>query len=428
MRRVRPRCVVPPAPARYREVVPPRLPLPPWAQDLALAVVAGVVWFMVVTVMERSGYWHPQSLQAYGAAGFWIVATLALRRTVPGPLFWATAVLYPLTHPAVLQTPFELAPFLVAGFAATRTGAVPWPLAGLAGGLSAFSLLVAGRPALTFPPDLPTTAWLSLARSPSDVALALALVLGAVAAGVFFRRLDLTSQRLRERNAELQELQAELAERAVVAERTRIARELHDVVAHHVSAIVVRAQAADRVAPNRPEAPHEAVRWIGDEGKRALTSMRSVVHVLRDAGAGEAGGTLAPTPGADDAPEQLRAAAQRLVDAGRDVALALPEPWPATSAECGLAVVRITQEALTNVLLHSLAPAVTVAVTATGTHVGVRVHDPGPPLPDDRPVGRSGFGLSSMRERAVAAGGRLAAGPDERGGWVVDAFLPVGDR
>jgi signal transduction histidine kinase len=411
---------------RYREDVPTRLLLPVRVQDLVTATAAGIVWFTVVAVLERGSYWHPRSLQAYDVAGVWIVATLALRRTAPGPLFWATVALYPLTHPAILQTPFELVPLVVAGFAATRAGAVPWPLAGLAGGLSACALLLAGRPTLTFPPGLPTTAWLSLARSPSDVALALALVTGAVAAGVFFRRLDLTSQRLRERNAELQELQAELAERAVLAERTRIARELHDVVAHHVSAIVVRAQAADRVAANRPEAPREAVRWIGDEGKRALTSMRSVVHVLRDAGTGEAAGALAPTPGADDAPEQLRAAAQRLVDAGRDVALTLPEPWPTTSAECGLAVVRIAQEALTNVLLHSLAPAVTVTVTTTGTHVGVRVHDPGPPLPDDRPAGRTGFGLSSMRERALAAGGRLAAGPDEHGGWAVDAFLPRG--
>ncbi|MFC8923931.1 sensor histidine kinase [Cellulosimicrobium sp. NPDC057127] len=406
--------------------MPSRHPLPAPAQDLVLAAVAGAAWFTVVTVLERGGSWHPRSVDAYVVAGVWTVAALALRRTAPGPLLWATAALYPLTHPVVLQSPFELAPLVVAGFAATRAGAVPWPLAGLAGGLSACSLLVAGRPTLTPWPDLTATAWMSLARSPSDVALTLALVTGAVAAGVFFRRLDLTSQRLRERNAELRELQTELAEQAVVAERTRIARELHDVVAHHVAAIVVRAQAADRVAANRPDAPREAVRWIGDEGKRALTSMRSVVHVLQDAG--DAGGVLAPTPGSDDAPEQLRAAARRLEDAGRDVALTLPNPWPATSAGCGLAVVRITQEALTNVLLHSLAPAVSVTVTVTSTHVGVRVHDPGPPLPDDPSVGRAGFGLSNMRERALAVGGRLTAGPDEHGGWLVDAFLPRGTR
>ncbi len=179
-------------------------------------------------------------------------------------------------------------------------------------------------------------------------------MLVAVAAGYFFRRLALTSESLRERNAELQALQAELAERAVLAERTRIARELHDVVAHHMSAIVVRAQAADRVAANRPEAPAEAVRWIADEGKQALTAMRSVVQVLRR-GTEADGGTaaLAPTPDGDRAADELRAAARRLRDAGRAVDLTLPDPWPTTSAESGLAVVRIAQEALTNVLLHS---------------------------------------------------------------------------
>ncbi|WP_454043281.1 sensor histidine kinase [Cellulosimicrobium sp. Marseille-Q8652] len=399
--------------------------LPVWAQDLAVALTVGVVWFTVVTVMEQGDYWYPRNPGSYRVAGVWIVGTLALRRVTPGLLFWSTVMLYPLALPAVMQTPFELLPLMVAGFAATRSGAVPWALAAVAAGLSAFSLLLLGRPTLALPPRVFSRQELWLGHSPSDVLVALALVLGAVAAGIFARRLALTSERLGERNAELQALQAELAERAVLAERTRIARELHDVVAHHVSAIVVRAQAADRVAANQPEAPREAVRWITDEGKRALTSMRSVVHVLRREDALDGGvATLAPTPGTDDdTADQLRAAARRLTDAGRDVALTLPEPWPTTSAETGLAVVRITQEALTNVLLHSLAPDVTVTVTATGTRLGVRVHDAGPPLPDD-PSGRTGFGLSSMRERAAAAGGQLGAGPDGRGGWLVEATLP----
>jgi signal transduction histidine kinase len=401
----------------------PRVPV--WAQDLLVALAAGAAWFAVITVMENGDYWYPRNPGSYRVAGLWIVLTLALRRVTPGLLFWTTVMLYPLALPWIMQTPFELLPLMIAGFAATRSGAVPWPLAAVAGGLSAFSLLLFSRPVLTFPPSAFYPQDLEIGRSPSDVLVALALVLGAVAAGVFFHRLAVTSETLRERNAELQALQAELAERAVLAERTRIARELHDVVAHHVSAIVVRAQAADRVAANQPRAPHEAVRWITDEGKRALTSMRSVVHVLRREDALDGGvATLAPTPGTDDdTADQLRAAARRLTDAGRDVSLTLPDPWPTTSAETGLAVVRITQEALTNVLLHSLAPDVTVTVTTTGTRLGVRVHDAGPPLPDD-PSGRTGFGLSSMRERAAAAGGHLGAGPDGRGGWLVEATLP----
>ncbi|MDF2805387.1 MAG: hypothetical protein K0S43_333 [Cellulosimicrobium sp.] len=397
--------------------------LPVWAQDLTTALAAGLVWFAVITVMESGDYWYPRNPESYRVAGLWIVLTLALRRVAPGPLFWATAMLYPLALPWTMQTPFELLPLVVAGFAATRSGAVPWALAGLAGGLSAFAMQLWERPHLTFPPRPFSPLWIALGRSPSDVLLALALVLGAVAAGYFFRRLALTSERLRERNAELQALQAELAERAVLAERTRIARELHDVVAHHMSAIVVRAQAADRVAANQPEAPAEAVRWIGDEGKQALTAMRSVVQVLRR-GTEADGGTaaLAPTPDGTRAPDELRAAARRLRDAGRDVDLTLPRPWPTTSAETGLAVVRIAQEALTNVLLHSLARDVTVTLTDDAPDLRLRVHDPGPPLPSTE--GRQGHGLTSMRERALAAGGELSAGPDGRGGWTVEARIP----
>ncbi|WP_435736564.1 histidine kinase [Cellulosimicrobium sp. PMB13] len=402
--------------------------LPVWAQDLAVALAAGAAWFTVITVMRHGGYWYPRWIESYEIAGVWIVATLALRRVVPGPLFWATAMLYPLVQPTTLQSYFHLVPLMVAAFGATRSRAVPWPLVALASTVSGWSLLLFERPGFRPPFSVvPGSLW--IVRSPSEYLVVLALVLVPVAAGVFFHRLAVTSETLRERNAELQALQAELAEQAVLAERTRIARELHDVVAHHVSAIVVRAQAADRVAANQPEAPREAVRWITDEGKRALTSMRSVVHVLRRDDALDDGvATLAPTPGTDDdTADQLRAAARRLTDAGHAVALTLPEPWPTTSAETGLAVVRITQEALTNVLLHSLARDVIATVTATGADVAVRVHDAGPPLPDD-PSGRTGFGLSSMRERAAAAGGRLTAGPDGRGGWLVEATLPRGVR
>ncbi|MFH6688318.1 hypothetical protein QVL82_05640, partial [Cellulosimicrobium funkei] len=118
----------------------------------------------------------------------------------------------------------------------------------------------------------------------------------------------------------------------------------------------------------------------------------------------------------------LRAAARRLRDAGRAVDLTLPDPWPATSAESGLAVVRIAQEALTNVLLHSLAHDVTVTLTDRAGDLRLRVHDAGPPLPSTD--GRQGHGLTSMRERALAAGGALSAGPDGRGGWTVEARVP----
>src|SRR5690606_23292816 len=210
---------VPRRPARgYRGRVPQLTRLPVWAQDLAVALAAGAVWFTVITVMESGDYWYPRNPESYRVAGLWIVLTLALRRVVPGPLFWTTAMLYPLALPWTMQTPFELIPLLVAGFAATRSGAVPWPVAARAGGRSAFALQAWERPHLALRLRPPSPLWLG--RSPSDVLVALALALGAVAAGYFFRRLALTSERLRARNAELQALQAELAERAVLAERT----------------------------------------------------------------------------------------------------------------------------------------------------------------------------------------------------------------
>jgi signal transduction histidine kinase len=408
----------------YGGRVPPLTRLPVWAQDLAVALSVGVVWFSVVTVLQSGDYWYPRSIESYHWVGVWIMVTLAARRVAPGPLFWTTVTVYPLCLPWMFQSYFEVVPLMVAGFAATRSGAVPWLLAGIGGGLSAFSLLLSERPRIALPPYPFDPGWLWVTRSPSDVVVVLALVLGALAAGYFFRRLAVTSERLHERNAELQALQAELAERAVLAERTRIARELHDVVAHHMAAIVVRAQAADRVAANQPDAPADAVRWISDEGKQALAAMRSVVQVLRR-GTEADGGTaaLAPTPAAARAPDELRAAARRLRDAGRDVDLALPAAWPETSAESGLAVVRITQEALTNVLLHSLARDVVVTVSHDGRRLLLRVHDAGPPLPTTGD--RTGNGLANMRERALAAGGALTAGPDGTGGWAVDAWIPT---
>jgi len=253
--------------------------------------------------------------------------------------------------------------------------------------------------------------------SPSAILTTVALALAAVAFGWMVRRIAVTGEALRERNEELTALQGALAQQAVHAERTRIARELHDVVAHHMSAIVVRAQAADRVAPNQPQAPAEAVTWIAEEGKKALTSMRSVVHVLRR----ETGDALelAPAPALDD----VRAAAARLTEAGRDVELDLPDDLGDLRPEVSLAVVRIAQEGLTNVLLHSLAPRLSLEVVATPGYVRVAVRDPGPPLPDN-PDLHGGNGLLNMRERALSCGGTLSAGPDQSGGWRVQAVLP----
>lgn len=381
-----------------------------WAQDLPVALAVGVFWFGGVLLMYQGDYWIPQDIRSYWTTGTWLVLTLALRRVAAGGIFWVTVVFYPLFQDDALGNQFHLVPLLVASFGATRQGAVPPPLAVIGVVLSGWALHMGVLDLYGY--------WEVVGRSsPSAILTTVAMALAAAALGWMVRRIAVTGEELRERNEELTALQGVLAQQAVHAERTRIARELHDVVAHHMSAIVVRAQAADRVAPNQPHAPAEAVTWIAEEGKKALTSMRSVVQVLRR----ETGELpeLGPAPALDD----VKAAAARLTQAGRVVDLDLPDDLGDLRPEVSHAVVRIAQEGLTNVLLHSLAPRLVLEVVATPGYVRVAVRDPGPPLPDN-PDLHGGNGLLNMRERALACGGTLFAGPDQSGGWRVQAVLP----
>lgn len=394
--------------------------VPVWAEDLGTALVVGAVWFGVMGLAIGS-YWYPRWLGTYQVAGVWIALTLAFRRLAPGWTFWLTVTVYPLMQRDGLHSYFHLLPLMVASFGMARTGRAPRLVVGLAAGASG-ALLVGGwdlvrsvAGALVGAAPLAPGGW---GASPSEYLVAEALALGSVVMGATIHHLAEARDSLHARNTELQALQATLAEQVLLAERTRIARELHDVVAHHMAAIVVRAQAADRVAPNQPEAPLEAVRWVAVEGKKALNAMRSVVHVLRldpDAVPGRA-----PTPSSGTAASALRETTRRMAEAGRAVDLTVPDELAVTT-EVELAVVRIAQEALTNVLLHSRAPGASVVVADTGTHVAVTVRDPGPASPDDPDSG--GNGLAHMHERARSCGGTLYAGP-EGSGWVVHALLP----
>lgn len=200
-------------------------------------------------------------------------------------------------------------------------------------------------------------------------------------------------------------------------ERLELARELHDVVAHHVAGIVVQAQAARLVASKRPETVQDALAGIESAGADALIAMRRVVGLLRDAD--DAPG---PTPGT----ERLSDLVDRFAGHVPAVELHLPsenrEPWP---PEVSVTVYRIVQEALTNVVLHaSGAGTVIVNVGDDTSGVTVEVTDDGPPglFWSTR---ADGFGLIGMRERVEALGGTLAAGPRPDGGWVVLAEIPL---
>lgn len=211
---------------------------------------------------------------------------------------------------------------------------------------------------------------------------------------------------------------AESARRAIdqarSQERVALARELHDAVAHHISAITVQAQAGRTVAALRPEAAVEALSIIESEAARTLAEMRAMVRVLRD-GAPAAYG---PRPCVAD----LMGLARTAPDPAIEVELAgnLDHIPP----QIDTATYRIAQEALTNALRHARhASRVQINVTPSAGRLRLRVSDDGR-IDPSRPAA-PGFGLLGMTERVHLLGGTLRAGPRPEGGWAVDAELPM---
>lgn len=200
-------------------------------------------------------------------------------------------------------------------------------------------------------------------------------------------------------------------------ERLELARELHDVVAHHVAGIVVQAQAASVLAGKRPEALKENLADIESAGNDALTAMRRVVSLLRD-------------PGDTPSPGDLDDLVGRFASHGPAVELHLPDIPPRWPPGVATTVYRVVQEALTNVVLHAPAATkvtVTVDEDRSGVTVGVTDDAPIPGPAGAWSAASSGHGLVGMRERVEALGGELHAGPGAERGWVVHATLPVPD-
>ncbi|MBO0690347.1 MAG: sensor histidine kinase, partial [Candidatus Dormibacteraeota bacterium] len=223
---------------------------------------------------------------------------------------------------------------------------------------------------------------------------------------------------LEERAAHLEREQEERARGAVLDERSRIARELHDVVAHHVSAIAVQAGAAAEVAERDPPRTRRALGAIQETARVALAEMRAIVGVLRESEDGE---------GAPIAPQPTLGALERLVDqtraAGLDVDLVCRGTPRQLPEAVDLSAYRIVQEALTNTLKHARATRVTVTIGYQAAAVDILVTNDGV-APNARPVA-DGRGLVGMRERVALFHGQLEAGPSG-GGFRVHARLPVG--
>ena len=223
-----------------------------------------------------------------------------------------------------------------------------------------------------------------------------------------------------ERDVSRQVVADTLLENAARGERARIARELHDVVAHHISMISVQAETARLATPGMPQAGADRLVAIGDTARLALAEMRRLLGVLRDDAGAEA--DRRPQPGL----EQLIELIDEMRDAsGTSTRLIVHGHVTRLDPGVELTAYRIVQEALTNVRRHASSVAVDVELEYTGNLLRVCVRDNGPGPADPRTA--AGHGLLGMRERAAMAGGTLWAGEAPVGGFLVEAVLPLAE-
>jgi signal transduction histidine kinase len=225
---------------------------------------------------------------------------------------------------------------------------------------------------------------------------------------------------LEERAGFLEVEREERARRAVTEERLRIARELHDVVAHSMSVIAVQSGVGHHVLDTQPEEARRALAAIETTSRSALTEMRQLLGVLRQDGQSRA--ELAPSPGLADLPFLL----EQVRKAGLDVSLTETGDATELPAPVDLTTYRIVQEALTNILKHG-GPRAEVRITHSPSELYVEVLDEGRPVSvtPGAPTAETGHGLIGMRERVAVFGGRIVAGARPGGGFRVAVHLPL---
>jgi signal transduction histidine kinase len=331
------------------------------------------------------------------------LAVLPLLMTRRWPtLATVAATLLTVALLGVHQTPLTILPFCVLLFTVAHLvtrGGLPF----------AVPLLV--------PFVINTGAPLDGSDSSLTSALPLLLLLGALVVGESIRKRGLAVAAL----DATQEAMAESSRaRTVMEERARIARELHDIVAHHLSVITVQSETARLTSPRLSADAVGRFEAIASTAREALTETRRLLGVLREDSRAEA--ERAPQPGLDvldDLVDQAQASGTpiRLV---REGTIARLPPG------VDLAAYRIVQEALTNARRHAPGANVDVELSYRADSLGLRIRDYGPGVPDDTIV--EGHGLMGMRERAALAGGSFAAGPADGAGFEVFVTLPAGEQ
>lgn len=246
------------------------------------------------------------------------------------------------------------------------------------------------------------------------------LVIFAAAAWIFgdnVRTKRAYYRELEERAERLEREQEERAARAAADEQARIARELHDVIAHSVSVMVVQAAAANEVFERQPERARDALRSIEESGRLAMTELRRLLGVVRS---GEPDG-LEPQPGL----ETLEALIEQVRATGLEVELKLSGDLAGLPAGVDLSAYRIVQEALTNTLKHAQASEARVYVRRSEEKLELEIYDDGSGPTDDC---SDGHGLIGMSQRAALLGGAVETGAGADGGFVVRASFPLGEE
>jgi signal transduction histidine kinase len=380
------------------------MPASAWVFDSGLALAAaGLSTAFFVSDLVGSGL--PRGILALGyALALLHTLSLAARRRFPGTVL-GISVASGLAVAALGLSPIVLGPaILVAVYSVAAYGTRWVSLAGLAAA-------EVGSVAVQLTPG----------RFQAPTVISNALVIGAAwLLGHFVGgRRSYTAQL--EQAAELERARAEQARRAVAEERLRLARELHDVVAHSISVIAVQSGVGAHVAKTQPEEAAKALAAIEATSRAALTELRRLLGVLRQDDEPE--GSLAPVPGLAD----LEGLLAEVAKAGLAVRLQVegtPSPLP---AGVDLSAYRIVQEALTNVVKHAGPVRAQVTIRYRDQEIRVEVIDDGrgvaAPTGDGR--ARVGHGLIGMRERVAVFGGDLETGPCPDGGFRVAARLPL---
>ena len=334
-----------------------------------------------------------------------VIAPIAVRRIWPAAVFLLTSTVafgqWLLGFPLLGDVAVLIALYTVAAHQSRTRALLAAGLAEAGAIMAAFKWVPAGTPQR------------SLLFLTATVVAALFAGLATASGSRYLAWMDERARRLEvERDQQ--------AEIAAAAERTRIARELHDIVSHSLSVVITLADAAAIVGRGDPDRGVEAMTEVSEVGRQALADMRAMLGVLRT---DETSSALAPQPGI----AELGGLVDRVRATGLSAEIATEGTAFPLGGAAGLTVYRIVQEALTNTIRHAGARHARVTLSYHDPEVRVRVVDDGHGAqhPGSSPADRAGHGLDGMRERVALHGGVLRAGPDPAGGWLVDAtFRP----